>query len=198
MRKFLTFAVQDPFSIAAQHALAGRSNLSRRATPDVPDAGGAKTPAPLTARPDNMYTPFMPLLLRIEYVFDNIRDGFTFVGCEPGDMRYPHAYTTNSPIPGAACCLFPTLDGIHERWTWDIEVTVPRTINDTNKKPSTVVKQEEGETNVAMTNGINGGRPPKSDEDPSMDEDGDLDMMVVCSGDFVDEVLLLAAIWNFC
>jgi transcription initiation factor TFIID subunit 2 len=183
---------QDPFSNSAQHAMAGRSNLSGRATPDVADAG-AKTPAPLTARPDSMYTPFMPLVLRIEFVLDNIRDGFTFVGCEPGDMRYPHAYTTNSPIPGAACCLFPTLDGIHERWTWEIEVTVPRTISDINKKPPPTIKQEEGETNGTMTNGVNGTRSPKSDEDSAMDEDGDLDMVVVCSGDFVDEVLLLAA-----
>ncbi|KAA8893277.1 hypothetical protein FN846DRAFT_547784 [Sphaerosporella brunnea] len=182
----LKIEAADPFNIAAQHALAGRGNVTGRATPDVPD-GGVKTPAPITARPDNMYTPFMPLVLRIEFVLDNIRDGFTFVGCEPGDMRYPHAYTTNSPIPGAACCLFPTLDGIHERWTWEIEVTVPRTISDIDKRSSPVVMQEEGEANGTITNGINGSRTPKPDEDVTMDEDGDLDMVVVCSGDFVDE-----------
>jgi len=127
-----------------------------------------------------MYTPYMPLLLRIEYVLDNFRDGFTFVGCDSGDMRYPHAFTTNSPSPGAACCLFPTLDGIHERWTWELELTVPRTIGDIHKHPTT--KRMNG-----TSNSISG-----MDGTSITDEDDDLDMVVVCSGDFVDEVKFLA------
>jgi transcription initiation factor TFIID subunit 2 len=179
--------------VAAQHALTSRNNGSGRGTPDAPDASGTKTPALLTARPDNMYTPFMPLLLRIEYLLENLRDGFKFVGCEPEDMRYPHAYTTNSPLPGAACCLFPTLDGIHERWTWEIEVTVPRTIGDIDK--ATVIRTENG-ASMANGNAINGTHP-ESDEDTTMDEDRDLDMVVVCSGDLVDEVLLLVTELEF-
>jgi transcription initiation factor TFIID subunit 2 len=171
--------MKDPFSLAAQHALSGRTNLSRRATPDAMDAG-TKTPAAvLTARPDNMYTPFVPLLLRIEYHLDNLRDGFTFVGCEPGDMRYPHAYTTNTPSPGAACCIFPTLDGIHERWTWELEITVPRTIGDIERAASS---NQDDNTLYSDINAAHEGL------DAEMAEDRDLDMMVVCSGDFIDEV----------
>lgn len=140
-----------------------------------------------------MYTPYVPLTLRIEYVLENLRDGFRFVGCDPGDMRYPHAYTTNQPLPGAACCLFPTLDGIHERWTWEIEVTVPRTIGDIDQTaavatvPAAHASSSHGKANGnANTNGING--HSRVHEESSIDEDRDLDMMVVCSGDFVDEV----------
>lgn len=132
-----------------------------------------------------MYTPFVPLTLRIEYVLENLRDGFRFVGCDPGDMRYPHAYTTGQPLPGAACCLFPTLDGIHERWTWEIEVTVPRTIGDIDQTAAApATSNGHGHGNA---NGINGGHS-RAHEEPSMDEDRDLDMMVVCSADLVDEV----------
>lgn len=167
---------------------------SRHGTPDAPNATGLRTPALLTARPENMYTPFVPLQLRIEFVLDNLRDGFTFVGCEQGDMRYPHAFTTGTPLPGAACCLFPTLDGIHERWTWEIEVTVPRTIGDIDKSstPSPAVNFANQDGPV-IGNGINGSTTPvheDSDTDSAMDEDRDLDMMVVCSGDLVDEVLI--------
>ncbi|KAI5798933.1 hypothetical protein EDC01DRAFT_743499 [Geopyxis carbonaria] len=175
----------DPFSIATQHALSNRS--TGRATPDA--GAGVSTPGPmLTARPDNMYTPYAPLMLRIEYEIKNIRDGFTFVGCESGDMRYPHAYTTNSPLPGAACCLFPTLDGIHERWTWDIEITVPRTIGDIFKTP------ESEKLKGKMNNGINGTHDDPEDtpmtsraEDDGGEGDDDLDFMVVCSADPLDE-----------
>jgi transcription initiation factor TFIID subunit 2 len=129
-----------------------------------------------------MYTPFVPLLLRIEFTVQNVRDGFTFVGCEPGDLQYPHAYTTNTPSPGATCCLFPTLDGIHERWTWDIEVTVPRTIGDIDRP---AVNQETAD----LANGLGG---TKQNDEDSTDEDSDLDMVVVCSGDFTDEVPAIA------
>jgi transcription initiation factor TFIID subunit 2 len=176
----------DPFNAAAQQALLSRS----RQTPDVAATpGGPGTPgAPLTGRPDSMYTPYVPLNLRIEFTIEKIRDGFTFVGCEAGDMRYPHAYTTNTPLPGASCCLFPTLDGIHERWTWEFEITVPRTIGDIHKTEEGEA-EKPSEAGEGLTNGINGATMDEGD-DSSMDEDddSDLEFVVVCSGDLIDEV----------
>jgi hypothetical protein len=49
---------------------------------------------------------------------------------------------------------------------------------------------------MANGNAINGTHP-ESDEDTTMDEDRDLDMVVVCSGDLVDEVLLLVTELEF-
>lgn len=131
---------------------------------------------------------FSPLKVRIEYIIEHVRDGLTFVGCDAGDMRYPHAYTTHSPLPGAACCLFPTLDGIHERWTWEIEVTVPKTIGDI-EKVSSPLSQVNG--NGATANGVNvvnGTHESLEDEDMQIDEDSELDITVVCSGNYKDEV----------
>lgn len=118
--------------------------------------------------------------MSIDFTIDDIRDGFHFVGCDPDDPRYPHAYTTNSPIPGSACCLFPCIDDIHERYTWDIEVTVPRTLGDIRR----VIPES------ALTNGAYGVNGVHRDDLPLDDDDeaNDMDMIVVCSGDFTDEV----------
>lgn len=180
--------MKDPFGIAAaQNVLAARSNASfKRESPDV--VAGAMTPA-LTRADTLASLSFSPLRVRIEYIIEHVRDGFAFVGCDAGDMRYPHAYTTHAPLPGAACCLFPTLDGIHERWTWEIEVTVPKTVGDIEKTSSPPPHANGGET---ATNGVNDvpGTHGSSDEleDMQTDEDSDLDITVVCSGNYKDEV----------
>lgn len=177
------FGIKDPFSTAVQNALAARNNLtSKRDSPDV----GATTPA-LTRSDTLASLSFKPLIVRIEYVIEHVRDGFTFVGCDAGDMRYPHAYTNHSPLPGAACCLFPTLDGIHERWTWEIEVTVPKTIGDIEKSASPQVNGNGAAINGV--NSVNGAHESPDDiGDIQADEDSDLDMTVICSGNYKDEV----------
>lgn len=187
-----TVRVQDPLSVSAQNPPVGRSNPGiRRESPDIA-ANGAMTPA--LPRSDTSFI-FSPLKVRIEYVIEHVRDGFTFVGCDAGDQRYPHAYTTHTPLPGSACCLFPTLDGIHERWTWEIEVTVPKTIGDI-EKTSSQSPSPQVNGNGPVANGINGvnGTHESPDEmgaEDVADEDGDLDMTVVCSGNYKDEVC-----WN--
>lgn len=171
----------EQFSAGTPQAIPNARNpSSSRATPDV---GALATPVPVTARPE-MYSQFVPFTLRIEFVVDHFRDGFKFVGCDPGDQRYPHAYTTSSPLPGAACCLFPTLDGIHERWTWDLEITVPKTIGDMDRT------EPKENSDTTMTNGIQGEEEEEEEEDDQdvEDEDDDLDFLVVCSAEQKDEV----------
>lgn len=76
---------------------------------------------------------------------------------------------------------------------------MPRTIGDIDKSttpPAATAVQQETVNGVVMTNGINGTTTPvtaahdDSGEEAAMDEDRDLDMVVVCSGDLTDEVLL--------
>lgn len=133
------------------------------------------TPAP-TARLDASTPAFVPLVLRIEFTVENIRDGIHFVGCDPEDQRFPHVYTTLSPLSGSACAIFPCIDDVHERCTWDLEITVPRTLGD-------IRRAARGE----RQGGINGDpiSEPGLDE---LDEFSDLDLVVVCSGDLQDEV----------
>ncbi|PWW73325.1 hypothetical protein C7212DRAFT_359477 [Tuber magnatum] len=175
------------------------TGLSKTDSPDAAAsaATGIMTSSLLTSRTDNSLSPFAPLTIKIEFVVENIRDGFNFVGCDLGDMRYPHAYTTHSPLPGTACGLFPTLDGIHERWTWELEITAPRTLGDISKGnfPDT---KEKGDTNATVNgtnglpngiNGVNGDHTsPDEDVDETLDDDNDLDIIVICSANLKDEV----------
>ena len=102
------------------------------------------------------------------------------MGCDPEDQRFPHVYTTLSPISGSACAIFPCIDDVHERCTWDLEITVPRTLGD-------IRRAARGERQGERQGEANGG--PISDLGlDELDEFSDLDLVVVCSGDLQDEV----------
>lgn len=128
------------------------------------------TPA-LTARIDTAQNAFATLTVRIEFIVENIRDGFHFVGCDPDDRRFPHAYTTSSSLHGFSCALFPCIDDIHERCGWDMEITVPRTLGD-------ICRAARGGNGVDDVHMI----------DTDLDEFSYLELVVVASGDLTNEV----------
>lgn len=148
----------DPFSFEAQNQLLLRPSGAAEDT--VEGSKPAETSLP-------RYT---SLVINAEFTIDNVRDGFQFVGAENGDRRYPHAYTTNSSGLGTSCCLFPCVDVLSSRCTWEISVRCPRTLGDIFR-PST-------------TNGISGAKSANIASD-----DESLDMVVACSGDMTDEIL---------
>jgi len=178
----------DLFSAEAQNLLHSRVDGTSKAelgdsdTMDV--AQIPKTAVEQTAR-------FTPFTIYAEWSIENIRDGMHFVGWEDADSRYPHAYSSNSSSPGAACCLFPCVDDISSRCTWEISIKCHRTLGDALKG-----KRDGPEDNKA--NGVSEHDPSvKSDgidalaQDQVMidgDEDSALDLSVVCSGEMTDEV----------
>src|SRR5579862_1329071 len=81
-------------------------------------------------RMDDQVSRYKPLTVYIEFAISRLRDGLQFVGLEEGDPRYPHAYTKNSSFPGSACCLFPCVDDLTTRCTWEITIKCPRTLGD--------------------------------------------------------------------
>lgn len=70
-------------------------------------------------------------------------------------------YTVNQPLPGSTRSWLPCVDRMSERCTWDMEFIVPR-----------------------KENGIS---IPEYDGEGSFDEENG--MMVVCSGDVIEQVL---------
>jgi transcription initiation factor TFIID subunit 2 len=116
---------------------------------------------------------YMPIVLSIEYVIENIRDGLNFVGWEDGDLRYPHVYTGRGSS-SSTCCLFPCIESITARCT-------PRTLGDAFRP-------------LQGANGVNGAPANGAAQDQSTgannlsDEDQALDLTVLCSGDVTDEV----------
>ena len=183
----------DPLSVELQNILVTKS------------MGGAKRESGESLPSDFAQAPravidqtlrFTPITLVVDYVINNFRDGIQFVGWEDGDLRYPHAYTKNSPSASIACCLFPCLDDISSRCTWEISIKCARTIGDAlhkNSKPHTLLH----------VNGSN--RGSKSDHRTSdfsnshincSEEDRALELVVVCTGDMTDEVKIEAA-WKY-
>lgn len=178
----------DPFSEEAQNILLSRtSGNSKRNSGDgsaIDLVQSSRTAIEQTAR-------FTPIKLIIEYVVEKIRDGMHFVGWEEGDLRYPHAYTTNSLSPGAACCLFPCVDSLTSKCTWNISIKCQKTVGDALQQPSSSNPQPRANSVRGVLNGvneINGLRKADGQSNNFSDEDKALDLAVICTGDVTDEV----------
>lgn len=177
----------DPLSVEAQNILVTKSlGGLKRDSGDSLASDLAQAPRAVV----DQTLRFTPITLVVEYMIKNIREGMHFVGWEDGDLRYPHAYTKNSLSPGAACCLFPCLDDISSRCTWEISIKCARTIGDALEK----VPKPRNQIQVNGSNGLSNGtsnahvsavtdrRTHFSDEDKA------LDLAVICTGDMTDEV----------
>ena len=183
----------DPLSVEAQNILVTKSmGGAQRGSGDSLASDLAQAPRAVVDH--NLR--FTPITLVVEYVMRNIRDGIQFVGWEHGDLRYPHAYTKNSLAPGAACCIFPCLDDISSRCTWEISIKCAKSIGDALekvRKPQTQI-QINGSNGAA--NGINGDHASNVTDHGSSfsDEDKALDLVVICTGDMTDEVMFSALV----
>lgn len=124
-------------------------------------------------------------LVSIPFETKDIRDGLQFVGVDPGDTRYTHAYTRHSEAAGTACSLFPCLDDHGSIGDWKISIKTPRTLGDVLHQPLVTQRQHP-----------NGNSSPSGDaaEDNPMrhdlsEEDKLLEMTVICSGLLTDEIV---------
>ncbi|KAI9680082.1 MAG: hypothetical protein M1817_005098 [Caeruleum heppii] len=191
----------DPFSVEAQAIgpIRGPAGPAR----DGDDAGTvASTPVPRTA--DDSASRYAPFTLVVEFVVDKVRDGLQFVGCEDDDSRYPHAYTRNSSFPSTACCLFPCVDEITSRCTWEVVIRCPRTLGDLvdlkrisrasedNHGPNGLPSFGRGDVEPATepSNGHGPGSDLRSEPNSAgHDDERGLDITVICSGDLQDEIV---------
>ena len=178
----------DPFSDESANAFLSRtSGNSQRDSGDASAIGliqSSRTAVEQTTR-------FTQITLIIDYIVEKVRDGIHFVGWEEEDLRYPHAYTTNYPSPGAACCLFPCVDNLNSKCTWDISIKCQKTLGDTLQQPPNLNSEAQasrvhGASNIV--NGANGQRKADVLSNNFSDEDKALDLAVVCTGDVTDEV----------
>ena len=134
---------------------------------------------------------FNPITVVIEYAIKDIRDGMHFVGWEEGDLRYPHAYSKNSALPGTACCLFPCVDDLTSRQTWEISIKCSRTIGDAMRQLRSSNSLPLMTGKVPLSNGLNergNGSETSANKSSFTDEDQALDLAVICTGDLTDEV----------
>ena len=118
---------------------------------------------------------FSPITMYIDFVIENVREGMQFVGWGSDDSQYPHAYT-HSSWNGSSSCLFPCVDSIDSRCTWELSVKTPRTIGDALAVPRSKKFGLSSST-------------PRNKAPSFSDEDRALDLSVISSGDLTDEVI---------
>ncbi|KAL8714782.1 MAG: hypothetical protein Q9220_001295 [cf. Caloplaca sp. 1 TL-2023] len=171
----------DPFSVEASALVGGRSSVGFNSK----DENSAELSSARTAiEQDRRYT---PITVTIDFAITSVRDGIQFVGWGEDDLRYPHAYTKNFATPGGACCLFPCLDDLTARCTWEISIKCSKTIGDAVRPPNSNTLSGTG----GLTNGASSGQaiPDNGSYQSNMNaEDSGLELVVVCTGDLTDEI----------
>lgn len=102
-----------------------QSSLLKTPTRDEP---GSALIASAQTLADASIARFTPLVINIGFTIEDVRDGLHFVAHGTGSGRFPHAYTPRTNALGTACCLFPCVDALHSRCTWEINIKCPRTV----------------------------------------------------------------------
>jgi transcription initiation factor TFIID subunit 2 len=127
---------------------------------------------------DTSVAKFTALVVAIEFTSKNIRDGLHLVNHRQGNGRYPYAYTRNGAGAGTASCLFPCVDELQARNTWDITITCPRTIGDVLRQKSSNVRIQSEHSGLAEESATSS-KPAYEDRE----------MVVLCSGEMTDEIM---------
>ncbi|ODQ63216.1 hypothetical protein NADFUDRAFT_53489 [Nadsonia fulvescens var. elongata DSM 6958] len=75
---------------------------------------------------------YAPLSVRIDFEVIKPIMGFNFIGGAQSNIKksFWHAYTTNSPMGVSTSSWLPCIDGLWERCTWQLDISIPRTIKD--------------------------------------------------------------------
>ncbi|KAL9578354.1 MAG: hypothetical protein Q9212_005773 [Teloschistes hypoglaucus] len=167
----------DPFSLASAAPVGTRSSVG------INDNLGEPSLARTAVEQERRFT---PVVVVIEYSITYIRDGMHFVGWEEDELRYPHAYTKGFAAPGGSCCLFPCVDGLAARCTWEISIKCLKTVGDAISHASKVVNGTGGTVNGVHNDTTN--KPIDHFQSNINAEDKALELAVICTGDMTDEV----------
>ena len=178
----------DPFGETAAIALTERAigaSAGRNSSIAINGIGDplSATMTPKTAAEQSAR--FHPLILSISFSVSKFRDGLYFVGLGVGDQRFPHVYTKHSVEPGTASCIFPCVDDLAMRCTWEIVIKCSRTLGDALKrrpKPGPGARKAHATSMPKPINGMLSSEESEVNEDEKL-----LEMMVVCSGEMVNE-----------
>ncbi|KAL8692528.1 MAG: hypothetical protein Q9218_002473 [Villophora microphyllina] len=167
----------DPFSVASTTLAGPRSSVGLN--DNLGEPSSARTAVEQERR-------FTPVVIVIEYTIPHIRDGIHFVGWGEEELRYPHAYSKSFSAPGGSCCLFPCVDDLGARCTWEISIKCSKTVGDVFS-PSPSVANGTGGTVNGVHNHTNTATIDQYQTN-IQGEDKALELHVICTGDMTDEV----------
>ncbi|ANB14132.1 Taf2p [Sugiyamaella lignohabitans] len=142
-----------------------------------------------------------PLTVKIDFSTYGSTSGFRFVGGADSNLKrqFWHAYTTHDPLGQSTSSWLPCVDGLWELSTWELQVSVPRTVGtpETNKKSDAPENKPTDAMDVDSTNNENPNdlerENENENENENEDDDGDseeseLDIIVVCNNATPSEV----------
>ena len=177
----------DPFSESAQSYLHSKANgTNKEESGDISTidfAPGLRTGFDQSSR-------FTPITIVIDYAIERVSHGMHFVGWEGEDLRYPHAYSTNSSSAGAACSIFPCVDDLTTRCTWEVFIKYSTTIGEALKIPAPDVSSNFSNGTFTIPRGDDGQHGLSGTElrNTFSNEDKALEISAICTGDLTDEV----------
>ncbi|PRT56465.1 Transcription initiation factor TFIID subunit 2 [Wickerhamiella sorbophila] len=114
---------------------------------------------------------YQPLTVRVAFEVSGSNSGFNFVGGQNSSLPRSkwHAYTTSALLGASTSCWLPCVDGLWELSTWEIEVSVPKTLKDVDRRG-------------LMTDNT-------KDEDNEEDEEGEHEILAVCNNNSPSQVV---------
>lgn len=92
---------------------------------------------------DTAVSRYTPLSVAISFTSIHTRDALHFACGAPGSGRWPHVYTRGGFLPGRASGLFPCMDSLYYRCTWELSLTGPRTVGDALRQISRLSHSDE-------------------------------------------------------
>ena len=136
-----------------------------------PEAEGADAVETTQGLADTTIAKYTPLTISLEFSTLHLREAVQFVTGKRGTGRWPHAYTRGLVGGASASALFPCVDSLYARCTWDITITSPRTVGD------------------AITQSLSADFEGLTLQDASRERSSyeNKEMMIICSGKFGDE-----------
>ena len=158
--------------------------------------GRQDSSGPESRSADDAAQKFSPILIKIDFTVENIRNGLHFVGLDENDQRYPHVFTTNSQFsPGAASCLFPCVDNLWSRHTFELIIKCPRTVADAFHSMRSLASQNDLRLNNGVKRRFSQYRLDDAEAVRRLgrlqdlgEADGALEMVIVGAGDLASEV----------
>lgn len=92
---------------------------------------------------DTAVSRYTPLSVVISFTSTHTRDALHFACGSPGSGRWPHVYTRGGFLPGRASVLFPCMDSLYYRCTWEISLTGPKTVGDALRQISGLSRPDD-------------------------------------------------------
>jgi len=138
---------------------------------------------------------YAPISVKIDFSLRNGSIGMNFVGGNNSNIKkvFWHAYTTHSPIGQSTSSWLPCVDGLWEACTWQLEISVPRTVGDIGKsQPIDLLGEvkKDNEDDVEMNDTL--------EVEEEAVEEMERDIVVVCNGSKFSEVSFFLTVLNLC